>query len=98
MTTAACVLAGSFDRSRHRHCGSHHRCDAFDAGKGKLVASAVALTTLVVMEMLRALCAPKIVPELGKKCGFEPIRTCVPRPIFEPKKVGTPQKLLNREK
>ena len=37
--------------------GFSNACDAFDAGKGKLVASAVALTTLVVMEMLRALCA-----------------------------------------
>ena len=32
-------------------------CDAFDPAKGKLGASATALTTLVVMEMLRAMCA-----------------------------------------
>ena len=32
-------------------------CDAFDSGKGKLIASSVALSTLVAMEMLRALCA-----------------------------------------
>jgi len=32
-------------------------CDAFDPTKGKLAASTVALSTLVAMEMLRALCA-----------------------------------------
>jgi len=32
-------------------------CDAFDPAKGKLLASSVALSTLVAMEMLRALCA-----------------------------------------
>ena len=32
-------------------------CEAFDPTKGKLGASACALTTLVVMEMLRAMCA-----------------------------------------
>lgn len=32
-------------------------CEAFDGRKGKLLASSVALTTLVGMEMLRALCA-----------------------------------------
>ena len=32
-------------------------CEAFDPAKGKLGASACALTTLVVMEMLRATCA-----------------------------------------
>ena len=32
-------------------------CDAFDPAKGKLAASTVALSTLVAMEMLRALCA-----------------------------------------
>jgi Ca2+-transporting ATPase len=32
-------------------------CDAFDAHKGKLLPSSVALSTLVAMEMLRALCS-----------------------------------------
>jgi len=37
--------------------GFETACDAFDPAKGKLLASSVALTTLVAMEMLRALCA-----------------------------------------
>jgi Ca2+-transporting ATPase len=37
--------------------GFSSACDAFDAKQGKLVASSVALSTLVAMEMLRALCA-----------------------------------------
>jgi len=37
--------------------GFTNACDAFDSGKGKLIASSVALSTLVAMEMLRALCA-----------------------------------------
>jgi Ca2+-transporting ATPase len=37
--------------------GFENACDAFDPAKGKLLASSVALSTLVAMEMLRALCA-----------------------------------------
>ena len=37
--------------------GFENACDAFDPAKGKLLASTVALSTLVTMEMLRALCA-----------------------------------------
>ncbi len=37
--------------------GFENACDAFDSTKGKLIASSVALSTLVAMEMLRALCA-----------------------------------------
>ena len=37
--------------------GFEAACDAFDPAKGKLLASSVALTTLVAMEMLRALCS-----------------------------------------
>ena len=37
--------------------GFENACDAFDSSKGKLIASSVALSTLVAMEMLRALCA-----------------------------------------
>ncbi len=37
--------------------GFSRACDAFDGAKGKLIASSVALSTLVAMEMLRALCA-----------------------------------------
>ena len=37
--------------------GFPQACDAFDPLKGKLLASSVALSTLVAMEMLRALCA-----------------------------------------
>lgn len=37
--------------------GFESACDAFSASKGKVGASAVALSSLVCMEMLRAMCA-----------------------------------------
>jgi len=42
-------------------------CDAFDPAKGKLGASATALSTLVIMEMLRAMCAVSETESLVQK-------------------------------
>jgi len=37
--------------------GFENACDAFSGAKGKMAASSVALSSLVMMEMLRAMCA-----------------------------------------